>query len=212
MSDAEEGALPYADDEYDETARHEVERLLQEELARMPPQPRVASGAQGDFLRFCRGRALEAELPRLARNEPMQPLGTFAASAAAQPPAGASASDPAAWLRAAETAMTQREHQRVRAENLALLDVYGPNAWLAHIRQLEEVHKLVQAQRDAARAQLTALHAARRAEHVAARRELDALHAEWLAAVAKNAEVLHACEALEAQLLHEREQHHQTHS
>lgn len=195
---AEDTALPYID-EHTAADQRVAEQLIAAEIAAgdgvFPPKPAQQTAFP---LRFCSaGGLFEAEIPRLARNAPLPPL----APARAAPPEGSAAGDAAAWERAAAAAATHAEHQRVRAENLELLDVYGQSAWLAHTAAVEAVQARAQAACAAARSRLAALTARRQAEQAAARSELAALHEEWLGAVAKTAEVRRACEALESQLL-----------
>eukprot|EP01062_Namystynia_karyoxenos_P064440 TRINITY_DN5737_c0_g1_i1.p1 TRINITY_DN5737_c0_g1~~TRINITY_DN5737_c0_g1_i1.p1 ORF type:complete len:205 (+),score=79.62 TRINITY_DN5737_c0_g1_i1:112-726(+) len=178
-------ALPYVDPPLTEETRQEVERMIEEEMhtfvpddylaGRFPPVPPTVSAL------------IAAEYERVARGRPLQSIDRTRFELL--PPAGPNRDDPARWALSARNAEVQLEHQRVRSENLELLNAYGKEAWLQHNRGVERCAAQMQQRRQGLKRQIDELNAARKREQTAAGAELRRLEQEWQGLCGKNFQI-----------------------
>ncbi|KZT06367.1 breast carcinoma amplified sequence 2 [Laetiporus sulphureus 93-53] len=120
-------SLPYYDNDIEQ---HPIlKEKVEKELAReaKPPQtlhPRVPPAPQ----LFANHPLLEAELTRIESHQPLVPLDTTRY----QLPGPSHPDNEDEWKTALSNAHAQLEHQRLRHQNLSLLQSYGANSWRIH--------------------------------------------------------------------------------
>mmetsp|Transcript_13079 Transcript_13079/g.34086 ORF Transcript_13079/g.34086 Transcript_13079/m.34086 type:complete len:207 (-) Transcript_13079:99-719(-) len=182
-------ALAYIDTQLDgEGVRESVRRLIEQEMRSFRPArdyvahlPLPELGLEGTHL-------LQSELMRMSDGQPMAPLDMT--HLAIDPPAQGR-ENPSAWQQAIENAKSQIEHQVNRADNLALLQQHGPDAWRTHMDELKHSLLMINTQLDAVKSDTDLINRKRKYEQLEAARKLRALENDWLEAVHKN----HAIEA-----------------
>jgi pre-mRNA-splicing factor SPF27 len=103
------------------------------------------------------------------------------------------------WHRAVLNAQTQIEHQTNRLENLELLKSFGANAWRHHLVYLESEKKALDKEFDQMRKEREELNKQRKTDQGSAGNKLTALRDRFYALLTKNAEIIAACEQLEAE-------------
>ncbi|KAF8168298.1 Pre-mRNA-splicing factor SPF27 [Crassisporium funariophilum] len=118
-------SLPYYDDDLQKFPHLKLK--VEQELAReFKPSstlhPRVPSPVE----LFSNNPLLKAELQRAASNQPFPTLDSIRYSLPG--PTSQPATDKE-WKDALDNAYAQLQHQRIRQNNLALLQTYGSNAW-----------------------------------------------------------------------------------
>ncbi|KAF4623880.1 hypothetical protein D9613_001635 [Agrocybe pediades] len=130
-------ALPYYDDDLQKYPhlREKVEKEIARELkASQTLHPRVPPVEE----LFADNPALKAELERVAANNPFPKLDTLRYALPAPSSTPATEEE---WRAALDNAHAQIQHQRIRQQNLALLQTYGANGWRIHNYLLESSTK-----------------------------------------------------------------------
>ncbi|PPQ97160.1 hypothetical protein CVT26_000423 [Gymnopilus dilepis] len=133
-------SLPYYDDDLQKYPhlKEKVDKELARELkAPQTLHPRVPPPVE----LFANNPVLKAELERVAANKPFPQLDTLRYSLPA--PISTPGTDEE-WRAALDNAHAQLQHQRIRQQNLALLQTYGANAWRIQNYLLEATAKNVE--------------------------------------------------------------------
>ncbi|KAF9535526.1 Pre-mRNA-splicing factor SPF27 [Crepidotus variabilis] len=117
-------SLPYYDDDLQKYPH--LDALVDKELSREPKAPQTLHPSLPALIElFGDSPLLKTELERVAANKTFPALDTLRYSLPA-PAAPATAEE---WQNAIDNARAQLQHQRIRQQNLALLQTYGSNAW-----------------------------------------------------------------------------------
>ncbi|OCB85240.1 breast carcinoma amplified sequence 2 [Sanghuangporus baumii] len=131
-------SLPYYDNDLDvhPTLKQKVEAELAGESRNIPQtlHPKVPPPLE----LFSRNPLLKAELERVESHQPIPPLDTVRYQLPAPTKTPATDED---WQAALKNAKSQLEHQRIRQNNIALLQTYGVNAWKVQNYLMEHTAK-----------------------------------------------------------------------
>ncbi|KAF8807226.1 breast carcinoma amplified sequence 2 [Phlegmacium glaucopus] len=126
-------SLPYYDDDLQKYPH--LKQKVEQELARELQSPETLHPRLAPALElFTNDPLLKAELQRAASNQPFPSLDSLRYSLPA--PTSTPGTDEE-WKAALDNAYAQLQHQRIRQNNLSLLQTYGANAWRTHNYLLE---------------------------------------------------------------------------
>jgi len=133
-------SLPYYDDDLQKFP--ELKAKVQDELARELKEsqtlhPRVPPAIE----LFADNALLKMELQRAASNQPFPRLDSLRYSLPA--PSSTPGTDEE-WRAALDNAHAQLQHQRIRQQNVALLQTYGANGWRIQNYLLESTAKQIE--------------------------------------------------------------------
>ena len=190
-------ALPYVDEASD-ASRALVDRLVAEEMRRMPKKLR----ARVDDSRPTRASAIgaDAALGRESARAGDAGAALDAARYRLDAPSGRERDDVEAWERAVENAMAQLEHQRTRMVNLELGMKYAPASWRARNAWAEATLRAYEEELARARTAVNEINVRRKLQQEVALKEFGALEREWYATTRKCAAMEGAIEDLERRL------------
>ncbi|KAH0498919.1 hypothetical protein TgHK011_006145 [Trichoderma gracile] len=158
--------------------------------------------------------AISAQLSRIQTSQPPQPpLDLSRYEAQELPPPPSSSSSPSAEATAAATVQaTRRALQNAfvsssylasRAQNLALLDAHGRNAWLLSNYHLEAELRSLERDLAAAKRDIDLVNAARAARQTDVKAEMQTLERNWRDGVGRVLETEIAVQELREQIRHE---------
>ncbi|KDR84797.1 hypothetical protein GALMADRAFT_233167 [Galerina marginata CBS 339.88] len=130
-------SLPYYDDDLQKYPY--LQEMVEQELGREPKAPQTLHPRVPPPIElFSNNPILKAELERVASNKPFPQLDTLRYTLPA--PSSTPGTDEE-WIAALDNAHAQLQHQRIRQQNLALLQTYGANAWRIQNHLLEATAK-----------------------------------------------------------------------
>ncbi|KLO20525.1 breast carcinoma amplified sequence 2 [Schizopora paradoxa] len=189
-------SLPYYDNDLEKYPhlRTKVEQEINRELKQIPQQslhPRVPP----PVTLFEKNDLLQAELKRVESHQPMPPLDHIRYQLPAPTKTPASRED---WEAALKNAKAQLEHQRLRQQNIALLQNYGSNAWRIHNFTLEETAKGIERALEEVKEQTVEVNRERKQYQTTLGNQLSALENRWQELIATVLQIEFANIALEA--------------
>ncbi|EDR16064.1 uncharacterized protein LACBIDRAFT_301771 [Laccaria bicolor S238N-H82] len=130
-------SLPYYDDDLQKFP--ELKEKVDREMARELVQPTsLHPNVPPPIQLFSNNPLLKAELQRVEASQPFPPLDSLRYQLPAPTSTPGTIQE---WKEALDNAHAQLQHQRIRQNNLALLQTYGPNAWRIQNYLLEETKK-----------------------------------------------------------------------
>ncbi|KAF8887946.1 Pre-mRNA-splicing factor SPF27 [Gymnopilus junonius] len=133
-------SLPYYDDDLQKYPHLKVK--VEQELSREPKAPQTLHPRVPPPVElFAHDPILKAELERVAANKPFPQLDTLRYSL---PTPSSTPGTDEEWRAALDNAHAQLQHQRIRQQNLALLQTYGANAWRIQNYLLESTAKNIE--------------------------------------------------------------------
>ncbi|OTA01890.1 hypothetical protein A9Z42_0022150 [Trichoderma parareesei] len=151
--------------------------------------------------------AISAQLSRIQSSQPPQPpldLSRYEAqelpSSSSSPPSEATAQ---ATRRALQNAFISSSYLSSRAQNLALLDAHGRNAWLLSNYHLEAELRSLERDLAAAKRDIDLVNAARAARQTDVKAEMQTLEHNWREGVGRVLETEIAVQELREQIRHE---------
>ncbi|KNE70299.1 hypothetical protein AMAG_14447 [Allomyces macrogynus ATCC 38327] len=199
-------ALPYVDTQYTiPEVKTLVDQMIDAELRTMrtnAPHDRVASIPPISL--FSERPALQDALARTSQSEPTDGIDLDAYNLVEfDDPSNV---PPEEWLAAVQRASTLLQHQATRLENLELLGVYGSNAWLYHLHQMEAAVKAAEGALARAQAAVTRVNRERKTEQTEALDKLQRAHLQLLETRTSNLQTLLAVAQLEHALEAKRRQ------
>ncbi|EIM92812.1 uncharacterized protein STEHIDRAFT_144095 [Stereum hirsutum FP-91666 SS1] len=199
-------SLPYFDKDRDENPvlAEQVAHVLAvetQQVSQEAPHPHMAPA----FEIFSNNPLLAAEMQRMERKEKLNVINADKNKLALVAP-GPDATEEE-WKAALDNAHVQVEHQRIRHNNLALLQQYGSNAWRIHNYLLEADTKQEEKLLEQAREQATHVNRDRRAIQDRIGAQLDTLDTRWQGLVSSvvNIETVNAALEMEVHRLNRRE-------
>ncbi|TFY82064.1 hypothetical protein EWM64_g1944 [Hericium alpestre] len=191
-------SLPYYDNDLElhpvlrERVQHELavetQKLQSEALhPRIPPAVEL----------FANHPLLAAEMERVERREPLAAIETTRYQLPA--PSSVSATDEE-WKAALDNAYAQLEHQRIRHNNLALLQQYGGNAWRIHNYLLEADTKHAEKLLEELKNQTTDVNRDRKNAQTRIGNQLNSLETRWTELISSVLQIEMANVALEGEV------------
>ncbi|KAI0296633.1 breast carcinoma amplified sequence 2 [Russula brevipes] len=193
-------SLPYYDNDLEvhpilrEKVQHELavetQKIQQEVLhPRVPPPLDL----------FANNPLLSAELERVGARQPLAAVDTaryqLTLSSAVTP------SSDEEWKSALDGVYAQLEHQRIRHNNLALLQQYGNNAWRVHNYLLEADAKKAEKLLEELKEQTTSLNRERKNTQTRLGDRLTSLESRWTELISSILQIELANVALEAEVV-----------
>ncbi|KAI0067833.1 BCAS2-domain-containing protein [Artomyces pyxidatus] len=191
-------SLPYYDNDLEllpvlrEKVQHELavetQKVQQETLhPRVPPAIEL----------FKNNEFLAAELRRVEARQPLAAIDTTRYQLPAPTAVPANDDD---WKAALDNAHAQLEHQRIRHNNLALLQQYGSNAWRIHNYVLEADTKRAEKLLEELKEQTTDVNRDRKNAQTRLGNQLTALETRWTELISSVLQIEMANIALEGEL------------
>ncbi|KAH9060843.1 breast carcinoma amplified sequence 2 [Lactarius vividus] len=191
-------SLPYYDNDLEthpilrEKVQHELavetQKLQQETLhPRVPPAVEL----------FVNNPLLAAELGRVGARKPLTAIDTsrYQLTSSSTTP-----SSDEEWKAALDNAHAQLEHQRIRHNNLALLQQYGSNAWRTHNYLLEADAQKAEKILEELKEQTTSLNRDRKNTQTRLGDQLTSLENRWTELISSILQIELANVALEAEV------------
>ncbi|KAH9982214.1 breast carcinoma amplified sequence 2 [Lactifluus volemus] len=191
-------SLPYYDNDLEihpilrEKVQHELavetQKIQQEALhPRVPPPVEL----------FVNNPLLSAELRRVEARKPLIAIDTsrYQLTSSSSMP-----STDEGWKSALDGAYAQLEHQRIRHNNLALLQQYGSNAWRTHNYFLEANVKNAEKLLEELKEQTTNLNRERKNSQTRLGNQLTSLESRWTELISSILQIELANVALEAEV------------
>jgi pre-mRNA-splicing factor SPF27 len=175
--------------------RDVVNGLILEEMSRFEPPDYLSNtplGAAISSATEVRSELIRAELERISRGEAMQKLDVSGYDRISAP-SGSAAEDPEAWTSAVRRAEVAAEALSLRAINVELMSKYGPDAWKAHVSDVEKLSNAARSRADAAAASCAVVNEERRVAQEPYARRLQTLTRKWATAVDSNFQIELAC-------------------
>ncbi|KAI0728597.1 breast carcinoma amplified sequence 2 [Fomitopsis betulina] len=188
-------SLPYYDNDLERfpILREKVEKELAREAR--PTQtlhPRVPPPAT----LFTNYPLLQAELARIESHQPLSPLDTTRH----QLPGSQNPESEEGWKAALANAHAQLEHQRLRHNNLALLQQYGSNAWRIHNYLTESTASNIEKALEELRILTTEVNRDRKNFQTRIGAQLTSLETRWTELISNILQIEMANVALEAEI------------
>ncbi|KAI0252636.1 breast carcinoma amplified sequence 2 [Lactifluus subvellereus] len=190
-------SLPYYDNDLEihpilrEKVQHELavetQKIQQETLHPLVPPPLEL---------FVNNPLLAAELGRVAARQPLAAIDT----SRYQLTSSSTPSSHEEWKSALDGAYVQLEHQRIRHNNLALLQQYGSNAWRIHNYLLETDTNKSEKLLEELKEQTTRLNRDRKKSQTRLGDQLTLLESRWTELISSILQIEMANVALEAEV------------
>ncbi|KAL5518638.1 hypothetical protein ACEPAH_321 [Sanghuangporus vaninii] len=190
-------SLPYYDNDLDvhPTLKQKVEAELAGESRNIPQtlHPKVPPPLE----LFSRNPLLKAELERVESHQPIPPLDTVRYQLPAPTKTPATDED---WQAALKNAKAQLEHQRIRQNNIALLQTYGANAWKVQNYLMEHTAKELEKALEDLRNRTTDVNRERKQFQTKLGAQLTSLETRWTELISNVLQIELANSALEAEI------------
>ncbi|KAL5534572.1 hypothetical protein ACEPAG_1035 [Sanghuangporus baumii] len=190
-------SLPYYDNDLDvhPALKQKVEAELARESRNNPQtlHPRVPPPLE----LFSRNPLLKAELERVESHQPIPPLDTIRYQLPAPTKTPATDED---WQAALKNAKAQLEHQRIRQNNIALLQTYGANAWKVQNYLMEHTAKELEKALEDLRNRTTDVNRERKQFQTKLGAQLTSLETRWTELISNVLQIELANSALEAEI------------
>ena len=211
LTTAVHDSLPYIDAEPSPAERAAAQSLINAEIhsssdaASHPNLPALAD------IHF--SPLIEAEHLRIANKEPLKGV-DITRYEALEPPATSPHSDVnhpeslAKWRAALAQAYTSHSYLSSRANNLALLEEFGKNAWLIGNSQLEDVLRGLERELAERKTEIDMLAVERRSAHESVGGEVKGLEEAWKRGVGRVLETEVAAEGVRREVLERRRAGH----
>jgi len=180
-------ALPYAD-VLPEGWRETSDQLVQEEMRRMTKRPKdyLAEIAPAKEIDWSKCPLLEQEFRRVEKGTGEKIAQPDGSRYNLDPPPKTKRDDPAEWEKANDNAKAQLEHQKLRIENLELMQKFAPQAWRAHNAALDAAIARTEKELAAKKKSIEELNTMRSVQQKEAGKELARLEKIWYEQCAKN--------------------------
>lgn len=189
-------ALPYIDTAPTAEAMQAAHALVQAELSADQQDsihPSIPALRESNF-----SAAVQAEHDRLeSKSEKTAGIDLSRYEALDAPGAG----DLDAWKATLQHAYASAEYLKSRETNLALLEMYGKNAWLVGNSQLEDILRDLEREVEEAKRDLESIEHARRSAQENASGEMVGLEQGWRKGVGRMIEAQAAAEGLKQEIL-----------
>ncbi|EGR50633.1 uncharacterized protein TRIREDRAFT_57923 [Trichoderma reesei QM6a] len=205
-------SLPYIDPEPSPEALSAARALIASEQSTSSSSSSSSSSAALPPLKEPSfSPAISAQLSRIQSSQPPQPpldLSRYEAQELPPPPSSDSSSPPSeataqATRRALQNAFVSSSYLSSRAQNLALLDAHGRNAWLLSNYHLEAELRSLERDLAAAKRDIDLVNAARAARQTDVKAEMQTLEHNWREGVGRVLETEIAVQELREQIRHE---------
>ncbi|KAF6037265.1 BCAS2 [Bugula neritina] len=193
-------ALPYFDQGYEEPGIKEAAlALIEEETRRYRPTKNYLEFLQPPNYKAFETEVMKNEWERMQARLPMETL-SMKRCELPQPATG-KMTDVQAWLEAVHNSEAQLEHQKLRIQNLELLQEYGSTVWKNSNDLLVKLLNTSQQRLQEVRKQIQDINWQRKNEQIEAGTKLKNLEDSWVGLVSKNYEIERVCLEMENQLL-----------
>ncbi|KAA1468557.1 breast carcinoma amplified sequence 2 [Dentipellis sp. KUC8613] len=191
-------SLPYYDNDLEQhpILREKVQHELAVETQKLQ-QERLHPNLPPAFELFTNNPVLAAEMKRVEERRPLAAIDTTRYQLPA--PTSTPASDEE-WKAALDNAHAQLEHQRIRHNNLALLQQYGSNAWRIHNYTLEADAKIAEKLLEELKERTTEVNRDRKNTQTRIGNQLTSLETRWTELISSVLQIEMANVALEAEL------------
>ncbi|EJD04309.1 breast carcinoma amplified sequence 2 [Fomitiporia mediterranea MF3/22] len=190
-------SLPYYDNDLDvhPALKQKVEAELVRESRNNPQtlHPKVPPPIE----LFSNNPLLKAELERVESHQPIPPLDTIRYQLPAPTNIPATDED---WQAALKNAKAQLEHQRIRQNNIALLQTYGTNAWKIQNYLMEHIAKELEKALEDLRNRTTDVNRERKQFQTKLGAQLTSLETRWTELISTVLQIELANVALEAEV------------
>ncbi|KAI5124447.1 hypothetical protein M0805_008331 [Coniferiporia weirii] len=190
-------SLPYYDNDLDvyPALKQKVEAELARENKQNPQtlHPKVPPPIE----LFTNNPLLQAELQRVESHQPLTPLDNLRYQLPA--PTSSSPTDED-WQVALKNAKAQLEHQRIRQNNIALLQTYGSNAWKVQNYLMEHTAKGLETALEELRERTTEVNRQRKQYQTKLGAQLTTLETRWTELISNVLQIELANVALEAEI------------
>ncbi|KAL7809989.1 Pre-mRNA-splicing factor SPF27 [Trichoderma gracile] len=207
-------SLPYIDPEPSPEALSAARALIAAEQSTSTSTSTSSSAALPPLKEPSFSPAISAQLSRIQTSQPPQPpLDLSRYEAQELPPPPSSSSSPSseeaaaatvqATRRALQNAFVSSSYLASRAQNLALLDAHGRNAWLLSNYHLEAELRSLERDLAAAKRDIDLVNAARAARQTDVKAEMQTLERNWRDGVGRVLETEIAVQELREQIRHE---------
>eukprot|EP00794_Sanderia_malayensis_P014902 gene14902-16446_t len=172
-------ALPYIDQDYEESGvRDAVNALIEEETRRYRPTKNYLEYLPESNLNAFETVMMKKEFERIKNQQPMEHL-SMKRYELPQPSANQKA-DVSAWTECIKNSMAQLEHQATRITNLELLARFGPDCWRSHNEILQEMLNEQQNHLNIMRKHIQEINWQRKSEQISAGDKLQLLESSFL--------------------------------
>ncbi|KIY51372.1 breast carcinoma amplified sequence 2 [Fistulina hepatica ATCC 64428] len=189
-------SLPYYDNDLERFPL--LKEKVDYELAKqMPKTTALHPKVPPPYELFAKNPLLKAELERVEDHKPFPSLDTLRYQL---PSPQTNPTTDEEWEAALKNAHAQLEHQRLRQNNLALLQTYGPNSWRVHNYLLESTAKSTEKALEELKELTVELNRARKNEQTRLGTQLNALETRWTELVSSVLQIEMANVALDAEI------------
>ncbi|KAH8120561.1 breast carcinoma amplified sequence 2 [Phellopilus nigrolimitatus] len=191
-------SLPYYDNDLDvhPTLKQKVDAELARESKHTPQTLHPKVPPPLDL--FTKNPLLQAELQRVESHQPIPPLDNVRYQLPAPTSSPVTDED---WQAALKNAKAQLEHQRIRQNNLALLQTYGSNAWRVQNYLMEHTVKGVEKALEELRERTTEVNRQRKQSQTKLGAQLTMFETRWTELISNVLQIELANVALEAEVL-----------
>ncbi|THH11804.1 hypothetical protein EW145_g409 [Phellinidium pouzarii] len=192
-------SLPYYDNDLDvhPALKQKVEAELARENKQNPQAQTLHPKVPPPIELFMSNPLLQAELQRVESHQPMPPLDSLRYQLPAPPSSAATDED---WQAALNNAKAQLEHQRIRQNNIALLQSYGSNAWRVQNYLMEHTAKGLEKALEELRERTTEVNRQRKQSQTKLGAQLTTLETRWTELISNVLQIELANVALEAEI------------
>ncbi|PPQ63505.1 hypothetical protein CVT24_004733 [Panaeolus cyanescens] len=191
-------SLPYYDDDLQKYP--ELRQKVDQELTREQqkgstdvPHPRLSP----PVTLFADNPLLQAEMKRIAAGQPFPALDKTRYTL---PEPSSTPSNPEEWKVALDNAYAQLQHQKIRQNNLTLLQTYGANAWRIQNYLLEQNAKNIEKSLEELKELTVEVNRERKNEQDRIGKQLTSLETRWTELISGVLQIEMANVALESQI------------
>ncbi|KAF9056632.1 Pre-mRNA-splicing factor SPF27 [Panaeolus papilionaceus] len=191
-------SLPYYDDDLQKYP--ELRQKVDQELTREQqkgstdvPHPRLAP----PITLFSDNPLLQAEMKRVAAGQSLPPLDKTRYTL---PEPTSTPSTPEEWKSSLDNAYAQLQHQKIRQNNLTLLQTYGANGWRIQNYLLEQTAKNIETSLEELKELTVEVNRERKNQQDRAGKQLTALETRWTELISGVLQIEMANVALESEI------------